>query len=282
MFIRSFDNALINQLKREKLFNDKLLHDIKSGEVFPAIRNNFIDFYFNGSRLFQYDKNGFKTHIKFAAVIKDTQKPYLNEKELIKYKLIDNFYVNYKRIKENCANYSGKESIGVSDLYRRFSFIHCKKDIVVLDIELSFTSIEENSKSDRIDILLYSKEKNELKLVEAKHFTNKEIWSISIPKVVNQIGKYHFQVINKEKEILKAYNCYITALNNLFGLSLPYPEKVSPNIILFIFGFDEDQKKGRLNRLILKNKEYKGVYIYCKGNTKNMEILPLWNTNKKN
>ena len=277
VFNRIFDSELINKLKVNKLFTDKLLPDIKKGNVFPAIRKHNIDFYYKGGRLFQYDKNGFKTHIKFASVLTDPKKSYLNESELKKYKFDETFYDNYPRIKENCANYSGVEAIGVSHLYQQYSYLLPAKDIVVLDIELSLVSLDEDKKSDRIDILLYSKEKQELQLVEAKHYSNSEIWSKSTPKVINQIGKYKNQLLVKSGDILNAYASYIKSVNSLFDVSLPIPLKVHPHVILFIYGFDDDQKRGRLTTLILKKKEYKGVYNYCKGDTKNIEIKPLWN-----
>lgn len=277
VFNRIFDSALISALKKNKLFNDRLLPDIKEGNVFPAIRKHNIDFYYKGGRLFQYDKNGFKTNIKYASVLSDPNKSYLNEAELKKYKFDDTFYDNYPRIKENCANYSGVEAIGVSHLYQQYSYLLQEKDIVVLDTELSLVSLDEDKKSDRIDVLLYSKEKQELQLVEAKHYSNSEIWSTSTPKVINQIGKYQKQLSLKDSEILNAYIAYVNSVNNLFDISLPLPLKVNPHVILFIFGFDDDQKKGRLTALILKKKEYKGVYNYCKGDTKKMEIKPLWN-----
>jgi len=148
---------------------------------------------------------------------------------------------------------------------------------MVLDIELSLVSLDEDKKSDRIDVLLYSKEKKELQLVEAKHYSNPEIWSKSIPKVINQIVKYQNQLTVKSPDILNAYISYVKSVNSLFDISLPIPLKVNPHVILFVFGFDDDQKRGRLTTLILKKKEFKGVYNYCKGETKNMKIIPLWN-----
>jgi hypothetical protein len=226
---------------------------------------------------FQYDKNGFKTHIKFASVLTDPKKSYLNESELKKYKFDETFYENYPRIKENCANYSGVEAIGVSHLYQQYSYLLPEKDIVVLDIELSLVSLDEDKKSDRIDILLYSKQKQELQLVEAKHYSNPEIWSTSTPKVINQIGKYQRQLSRKDGDILNAYTSYINSVNSLFDISLPIPLKVNPPVILFINGFDDDQKRGRLKTLILEKKEYKGIYFYKKGDTLKMKIEPLWN-----
>jgi hypothetical protein len=277
VFKRIFSKELIDNLKNEKLFNDKLLQDIQNGNVFPAIRKNYIDFYYKGGRLFHYDKNGFETHIKYAAVILEPNKSYLNDK--IDYTFKVNFLDHYERIKENCANYAGTESIGVSDLYHQFSYVF-PKDIVVLDIELSLESLEEGKKSDRIDILLFSNQSQELHFVEAKYYSNSEIWSNTQAKVISQIERYNKQISTREKDILDAYYNYNIAVNNLFGLSLKAPLKVFQYVTLFIFGFDDDQKRHRLNTLILENASYKNknIYNYCKGNTKKMDIKPLWNS----
>ena len=64
-------------------------------------------------------------------------------------------------IKENCSLYSGVESQGVSKIYESYSFASIKSKnspIVVLDIEVSFESIDENRLQDRIDVLLFEKE----------------------------------------------------------------------------------------------------------------------------
>ena len=276
VFRRIFDTELIDKLKLDKLFIEKLLPDIKNGVVFPAIRTSYIDFYYKGGRLFLFDKNGFKTHIKYASVFSDTNNSYLYEGDLKNYKFNDNFYDIYGRIKENCANHAGLESIGVSDLCRQFSYVFSEMDIVVLDIELSLESLDEGKKSDRIDILLYSRQSQELHFVEAKYYSNSEIWSNTQAKVILQIERYRKQISSRGKEILEAYSAYNNSVNNLFGLSLNRPLTVCPYVTLFIFGFDDDQKKGRLNSLILKKTEYNGIYKYIKGSTKKMKIKPLW------
>lgn len=79
---RRITTDLIQILKREQLFNDKLQFDIAKGKVLPAIRNKRIDFYFGGGKLFQFDRKGFNTHIKYAAVIPKKGSDYLTEDEL--------------------------------------------------------------------------------------------------------------------------------------------------------------------------------------------------------
>lgn len=124
------DNVLIQKLKNEKLFTEKLLPDIQKQAVFPAIRENGIYFYYYNSLLFEYDGK-FKTHPKFAFVPS----------------MYGNSYVS-----------DGNEVGKISNFY------------------------DGN---------------------EAKHFTNGEIWSNSVPAVVNQVNRYNIKLycIGNERKI---------------------------------------------------------------------------------
>ena len=72
-FKRAF--PYVAELVKEKLFTDCILRDVlepkkgKRGGVFPAIRNDSIDFYYAGGGLFSFNKSrGFATHHKYALV----------------------------------------------------------------------------------------------------------------------------------------------------------------------------------------------------------------------
>ncbi|MHC4216229.1 MAG: hypothetical protein ACYSWP_22990 [Planctomycetota bacterium] len=111
MFRRRFDDKRIEALRGQRLFTEHLLPDITDGKVFPAIRNNTIDFYHKGGRLFSFDGN-FKTHHKFASIFK--WKDDIYENDLSNVEVIRNFCDGYKQIKERCALFSKTESKGVS------------------------------------------------------------------------------------------------------------------------------------------------------------------------
>jgi len=59
-------------------------------------------------------------------------------------------------------------------------------------------------------------------------------------------------------------------------MTLPEPVEVDNNVTLLIFGFDNDQKSGRLKKLILQNKEYAGIKNYPIGNIKKVVSDNLW------
>tara|TARA_B100000315_G_C14461457_1_gene533933 strand:- start:53 stop:916 length:864 start_codon:yes stop_codon:yes gene_type:complete len=285
-FKRYINPKLLTELQTEKLYKNKLYSDCKSQKVFLAIRNENIDFYYKGGRLFEFDKQRFHTHLKYASVIPKKGKDYLTEEELskpdAKYKLTSDFINSYPRIKENCANYSGVEARGVSYLYHKHSYLEKCNNVVVLDIEISFESLNINKKKkqDRIDILLLNKKSQELQFVEAKHYSNKEIWSTKTPKVMSQIERYEEQIKNRKTEIISEYTEYIKVLNHLFNISLPIPKIIAEKVPLLIFGFDRDQQNGRLKDLITLNKKYSKIKFYTKGNIIKVEMQNLWNAIK--
>ena len=276
-FERKLEKEVIDKFIKSNLWTNCLKDDCEKQNLFLAIRNNNISIYHKGGRLFGFEKSEFKTHLKYASVIDNSDKDYLTEMELSKKILISDFKKNYPRIKENCKLYSGIEAVGVSEIYHKYSY-HSNDRIVVLDIEISFEVSEKSSgrAQDRIDILLYDLDHKTLKFVEAKHYSNKEIWSKTSPKVIEQIKKYETQIKRNKKEIIVAYKNYVNAINDIFELKLPTPEKVEDKVTLLIFGFDDDQKKGRLQKLILKNSVFKGVHLYCKQDKINP--ISLWNS----
>lgn len=258
VFKRFLDQEVRVALERAPLYM-QLLPDIEeSGEVFPAIRNEAIDFYHRGGSLFSFDKQGFKTHIKYASAYKEHSKDYVTESMLERVEKIRSFTEAYKRIKENCALYAGVEAQGISKIYANYSYARKKtaqSDIVVLDIEISLKAIEEDRSQDRIDLLLYEKGRQRLIFCEAKHFSNGEIWAEEgqdIP-VVQQIRRYADQIKDKRERLLEAYTDYVGIVNDLFQLSLPPPETISPVVPLIIFGFDRDQLMGRFKDLFQNN-----------------------------
>ncbi|MEZ7914018.1 hypothetical protein [Macellibacteroides fermentans] len=264
-FERKLEKPAIANLTSSSLWMFHLESDCKNQNIFLAVRNNSIGIYHKGGKLFNFEKNEFKTHIKYASVIDNSEIAYLTENELSKNKLITDFKNNYSRIKENCGLYSGIEALGVSEVYHKYSYLS-RNNIVVLDIEISFEALEKTNgeKQDRIDILLYDLNTRTLKFVEAKHYSNPEIWSNGTPKVIGQIKKYETQIKTNKTEIIAAYKNYMEAINSVFDLELPLPEKVEEKVALLIFGFDNDQKNGRLQKLILSNPVFKGFQVYCK------------------
>ena len=271
----------IENLKKHDLWSKRIKEDCKAKDAFLAIRKNRIDLYHKGGKLFGFDNDGFKTHLKYASVITVKEKEdYLTEKQLGEYKLASEFETSYTRIKENCSNYSGPEDAGISTIYHKHSYLS-DSNVVVLDIEVSLKSLNENKSQDRIDILLFKKNSKTLQFVEAKHYSNSEIWSESIPKVIGQIKRYELQVAEKKEQLLSKYSEYVKTLNSLFEITpaLPLPVDIEDKVTLLIFGFDEDQRNGRLKSLITQNPNhtFSGIKLYPIGNIEKVVTENLWN-----
>ena len=280
-FNRHVENTLIESLKASKLWNEKLKKDCENGEVFLALRNDVsgnndrISFYHGGGNLFNFDGKDFRTHIKYAAVIdsKADAKTYVSQEELFNCKLNPDFSSSYDRIKENCSHYSGDEAEGVSKLCKKSSYLK-EEYIVVLDIEIGLWNEE---KKDRIDILLYNTESQKLRFVEAKHFSNKDLWATGEPKVIKQLKGYEKVIADRASEIIKEYGRFIDGINQIFGKKLPEPQEIDPKVSLLIFGFDDAQKKGkRFTELIWDKQEYQQIPIYPKGGTDGLNAKDLW------
>lgn len=285
MFIRDIKPELLDQLKNDKLFKEKLFEDVKKGHVFAALRNNRIDFYFKGGKLFSFNSDGLSTHIKYATTPEDDVGNYVTESKFSEKcgNSIKSFIADYNKIKTNCELYSkGSEAACVSCLNTKYSFASSASNIVVLDVEISLEAdTDEDRNQDRIDILLYSKSDKALKFVEAKLYTNKEIRSKGKPEVIEQINRYNEQIRRKEADICNAYKKYIEVMNDLFLLRIEEPIKVLSGAGLYIFDFDDDQKQGNLTENIKPNLEKEHVRFYLLGNPANINAQTLWDATTK-
>lgn len=277
MFNRNLSRITIDRLLGNKLFTDKLRPDIEKGTVFPAIRGDYLDFYYKGGNLFSYQKE-FSTHIKYASVIK-SKSDYISESDLRqKIELILDFSDGYERIKENCSLFSGVEAEGVSRIYRKYPFTNNVLDIVVLDIEISFKAKSEDQTQDRIDILLLNKKTQQLRFYEAKHYSNSELWATkkTPPKVVSQIKRYEEQIKKEGHIIISQYSDYVSIVNNLFGCDLPESREIDGKVTLLVFGYDRDQLKGRMKQLLLDDGSLAGIQHYFIGNISTVNIENMW------
>lgn len=66
---RKLNQQIQNNLLSSALWINKIQKDCLDQKVFFTIRDNRIDLYHKGGKLFGYDSNGFKTHLKYASAI---------------------------------------------------------------------------------------------------------------------------------------------------------------------------------------------------------------------
>lgn len=279
-----YNKDIIERLKNDNLFKDKLLKDIQNGVVYPTIREDKLNFYYCKRLLFDYEDR-FMTNSKFAFVPKEYKPTYVADGKEVG--AIANFYDGYENIKERAKLYASPEDKGVSNICRNGNVIsNLPNGYIVLDIEVAFEKeIIENNKvtirQNRIDILLYGIEERQLRFVEAKHFSNGEIKSTTIPNVVGQIKKYDKELEKRNDEILYVYAEYIKDLNKIFDeimeKPITAPISVLPKCGLIIFGFDDDQKNGRLQKNIESKIKEEGISVYSIGKESKIDIKTLYN-----
>jgi hypothetical protein len=279
-FKRGLSQQIMANLKNEPLFVNHLQKDIKAGNVFMAIRNNTVDFYYLGNNLFKFNKNTFQTHYKFASALNlKTNSSYVTQHDLKSASVITDFDAGYHKIKENCKHYAKLEAGGIAELYKNFSYVHCQKDNILLDIEASLAASGTN-KSDRIDLVFYHLPSKEIFFVEAKHYSNTAIRASNNnpAKVIGQIQKYESTLKIKEQEVISAYGNYVTTINQLLNLNLPIPNSIKTTVPLLIFGFDRDQQQGRLKTQVTANPIYTSNNILVKavGNEKSINPNEIW------
>ena len=280
-FRRRLSEELIQTLKEDPLFREKLLPDIRKEKpgVFPAIRDMSLSFYYKGGSLFQYDGQ-FKTNLKYGAIpIGPAAKSSISQGDLAKFTVAPTFQEVYDQIKERCALYSGPESKDVSCLYANSAAIAPQTpSVVLLDIEIAMyvdknknkdkdpDDIQQNGTNDRIDILLYDTETKSLCFCEAKHFSNGELWAVegSKPKVCKQLRRYDEKILENRAQILQQYQNYVDWFNALFGTNLPAPEFLFPRVGLLIFGYDGNQEN-KIDQLLKEDGSLEGIPYYTTG-----------------
>ena len=281
MFKRDLNKNTIVRLRCDKLFTERLELDIQKRIVFPAIRRGRVDFYHKGGKIFCY-QNGFSTHKKYASAIR-YDSDYISESDLRqKVEVITNFFDGYEQIKQNCSLYSSVEAEGVSRIYHKYPFASSDSRVVVLDIEISFEAKSEERFQDRIDILLFNKKTQQLRFYEAKHYSNSELWAAegTSPRVVSQIQRYEQQIQEEGKDILSEYCQYIRIVNDVFNCDLPKPGGLDKEVTLLVFGYDRDQQRGRMQRLLLDDGSLAGVQYYTIGNVSAVNIDNMWKAGK--
>jgi len=176
-FTRSFytdknRSSAIDTLRRDRIFIEKLTKDIMSGYVFPALRENWIDFYHGGGVLFRFEGKKFKRNPAYNHKIgkemeeerkKDKSKKSPGAVPEDKYRLCYDKYVGHKynrtffddygvfkdenvdhfiKSKDNSITVNTpKERQYLTNLYKAFSpFVTGSENdgMILLDIEAGF------------------------------------------------------------------------------------------------------------------------------------------------
>lgn len=275
-FVRSFDQDMIIKIKETKLFSDFLKPDILNGKVFPAIRNNSIQFYYKGGLLFKYDKNGFQTHYKYLINndwLENNKYIINNDGEEIKENnlIIKNFVEGYDSIKKTLDKYAKPEATLTSEFYKKSIF---KKDVkgdnLLIDIEAAFekqaeevdecdvpvTGEKSRVGTDRIDVVFLDKKAKRVIFCEVKRFDDERIYSKNSKEaeVIGQLKRYKQQIDNKErsKEMVVAYKSALRVYTQLFDIPSFEVEDIYEQAVLFVTGCPKILYDGKTKEAVKK------------------------------
>ena len=280
VFKRGLSNSFVEALTDEYKRNDWWKKIVDDKALFIAIRNEYINVYYQGNSLLRLDYNkgklSAKTHYKY--LIKPNLKK--NENCLIKTsdkmafipdgsKGVLDYYLTHnlseiESIKKASTSYGGVEKEGIQKI------LNSNNNII--DLEIALTKKTEQNENDiekydqnsakRIDFLAIQKSGNdsyELVFFEAKDYTNKELKAkgTNLPPVLKkQVPTYENLLTHYQNDIKESYKTVCQNLINLlpqntFSKSVVditnganFDVNLEPRLV--IFGFDDDQRRGTL------------------------------------
>ncbi|MGB9292594.1 MAG: hypothetical protein WCB64_04710 [Desulfobaccales bacterium] len=289
---------------------------LNDSDLHIGIRNDYLNIYYAGNSLIKleqkHDQLLGRTHYKFLLdpyknlYVKSydgepnlyessDEKANHDDKDLKK--LFINNFNKLKEIKRASLYYAGEEKKGIQKI------LMSNQNIIDVEIALTDEGAKESSeelpdverkrsRAPRIDFAALQKSDKgwELVFFEAKLFSNPEIRATknNKPKIVEQITTYERLIKGKLEDIKKSY---INVCKNLLDLEGEILKKkkaiveevarqknltISPRPRLIIFGFDDDQKKGRLandkERLLRHGLIEDQIYLRGKPNGFNLGI----------
>jgi hypothetical protein len=265
-FKRGLDESFVDRLNAEYEEAAWWKDIVDDPALFIGIRDNYLNVYYQGNSilLLTLDRGRLvgKTHYKFLLREKIQGNQYIHSAEgrmkLTQSTLTDLFIQdlgNLPSLMAACIPYAGVEKAGVHDII--------KGNRNVVDVEIALTGEKEDELKPtalRVDFtaLQETPESIELVFFEAKHFSNKELRAngSQTPRVVGQVQRYEKLVARHREDIESSYRRICENIVALKGIRTPKivravaqgkkPLLISDEPRLVIFGFDDDQKKGKV------------------------------------
>lgn len=248
-FIRKYEH--ITNVKSCTYFNDHLKDMVTNGEMFAAIRENTLDFYYIGRRAVRRTRNNYRINKFYTDGVPRKGSPETSF-------MPDDPGFEYGTLLANCMlkAKSAPEAKQISQLYEPYSFLskHSDKNKpVLIDIEVRFASLRENANdkdNDRIDLVFFMPKKEALMFVEVKRRKDPRIRAENKnPDVVGQVVFYREQIEKRKEKIIEAYKNVAQTMNEIFGHSFPKPSNIIPSVpILVVDDPGEDTSDKQLYR----------------------------------
>jgi hypothetical protein len=257
------NNEIAEQLKREPLFQEKLLPDLNNGCLLPIIRNSKICFCCKDISLFVYTKSGFMLSAKHLAWLISDGIGWVDAKKL-KEKfdgLAEDLGSLYDRIKRLCNIGVDEYNKNIAELYQ-FSGGCSAADTVLLDVCVDFADLTKDyaRRGKEITACFLNKKTKELrfyKVITARQIEAQENYA---EEICARILKDKEQITRTSSRILNWYKKDIELLNVIFDAKIPIFKKVREEIILLGIGFNLRQEK---QLKLLKDKCERLNIEYC-------------------
>jgi hypothetical protein len=230
-------------LQAHNFFTDTgLMRDLRSGNVFLAIRKEEVHFYYGGARLCYYKKGRVYTNNRYLGIF-DSKK----SKDIA---IPDDWFTSekYESLKENCKTYRPIESelSIVSQLFVEFSI--AADDLPdqrarLIDIECRFPGAPDAEKSQDMIDCLFITAGGILVFVEVKLSSSKEARSDGQrePKVASQLQRYRNQFGSRtlRDEVIKVYQGVNSTILGIMGREVQQhrmPSSLFKSVPLLIVG----------------------------------------------
>ncbi|MCH5152220.1 MAG: hypothetical protein J1F65_06180 [Clostridiales bacterium] len=250
-FLRAFDNVNISKMNSgdsayikndiELQFSDNnhylklnpcynvalftlLKDDVTKGNVFPALRNNELHFYYKGGCLFKFVNGAFYRDSKYKGYSAGVEGLTSYEK-------------SKKQNENKFTNKKGEitERQFLDKLYCHTYNPNLKSKTVVLDIEVNLKGNIGWGK--KCDLVLLNTETDEIMFVEGKVYSDDRVRSAVgyIPRVIEQVNIYTQAIAEQRQTIIEQYAEYIRIVNELFNTHYKSPRKLIEPAKLLVY-----------------------------------------------
>ncbi len=278
-FTREYKKLNLNEIESHKIY-EYIKKDINIGKVFPALRKDRIDFYYEGGCIIQYEKNEFSYNIEYFKHIGKEYYVISPNNYFISGQRFDilSLYDELKKGVKNKFNNDGKkkERQFLCELYK-YTYADRKSDTVVLDIEIY-------NERKKCDLMLYNKKLQELMLVEAKVVGDGRISKQKkedLPEVIKQVKEYTGWIDKGVGTFKEQYTNYITIMNRVFGIDFKSEIKdICKSAKLIVFEPEKplgnDHKQKLVNNLGTENVLFANEENVLNKDNSTIDIDKIW------
>ncbi len=267
-FNRGLDSAFVAAFNKEYDKGGWLRGLVDDSEIFLAIREHYVNFYYRGCSLLKLERLDAamvgRVHYKYL-LRPDSDDPYITvldgqpdfrggARNLFLRGLDD-----IGAIKRAAEPYVGTEKAGVHNIVR--------DNPNILDVEIAFGisgTDESGASAPRVDFAAIrgAGQRATIVLYEAKHFSNRQALRAEgdrVPEVVKQIETYRGLLEANLDAVITSYRRVCCNLLSLRGVAGHHPERhamlkdiasgsrrleLDPHPRLAVFGYDADQRSG--------------------------------------